>query len=71
MSRMHSQADPLIPPQLIGLNHVTHEQFEELCQEYPDLWLELTSSGELIVMVPAGMESDRRNSDLIVQFGVG
>ena len=70
MSRIHSQADPLIPPHLIGLNHVTHEQFEELCQEYPDLRLELTSSGELIVMPPAGMESDRRNSDLIIQFGV-
>ena len=70
MSRIHSQADPLIPPHLIGLNHVTHEQFEELCQEYPDLRLELTSSGELIVMPPTGLESDRRNSDLIIQFGV-
>jgi len=69
MSRIHSQADQLIPPHLIGLNHVTHEQFEELCRDYPDLRLELTSSGELIVMPPAGMETDRRNLDLTVQFG--
>jgi Uma2 family endonuclease len=70
MSRTHSQADQLIPPHLIGLTHVTHEQFEELCAEYPDLWLELTSSGELIVMPPAGIETDRRNIDLILQFVV-
>jgi len=70
MSRTHSQADQLIPPHLIGLTHVTHEQFEELCAEYPELWLELTSSGELIVMPPAGIETDRRNTDLILQFAL-
>ena len=70
MSRIHSQADPLIPPHLIGLTHVTHEQFEELCQEYPHLRLELTSSGELIVMPPAGIETCKRNFDLIAQFAV-
>jgi Uma2 family endonuclease len=59
MSRTHSQADQLIPPHLIGLTHVTHEQFEELCAEYPDLRLELTSSGELIVMPPTGRDTDR------------
>src|SRR5688572_21372618 len=69
MSRTHSQADQLIPPHLIGLTDVTHEQFEELCRDYPELRLELTSSGELIVMPPAGMETDRRNLDLIIQFG--
>jgi Uma2 family endonuclease len=53
---------------LIGLTDVTHERFEELCAEYPELRLELTSSGELIVMPPAGMETDRRNTDLIAQF---
>jgi len=70
MSRTHSHADQLIPPHLIGLTHVTHEQFEELCAEYPELWLELTSSGELIVMPPAGIETDRRNTDLILQFAL-
>jgi Uma2 family endonuclease len=69
MSRTHSQADQLIPPHLIGLTHVTHEQFEELCAEYPDLRLELTSSGELIVMPPTGRETGKRNFDIIVQFG--
>jgi hypothetical protein len=41
-----------IPPELIALTHqsVTPEQFEELCREYNELRLELTSTGELIVM---------------------
>ena len=69
MSRTHSQADQLIPPHLIGLTDVTHEQFEELCRDYPDLRLELTSSGELIVMPPSGIETSRRSLDLIIQFG--
>ena len=70
MSRTHSQADQLIPPHLIGLTDVTHEQFEELCRDYPDLRLELTSSGELIVMTPPGTETGRRNADVVAQLVV-
>lgn len=69
MSRIHSQADQLIPPHLIGLTHpVSHEEFAELCVQYPDLRLELTSSGELIVMPPTGALIDNRNLKLIYQF---
>ena len=68
MSRIHSQADQLIPPHLIGLTHVTHRKFERLCREYPDLRLELTSSGDLIVMPPTGMETGKRNSNLTFQL---
>jgi Uma2 family endonuclease len=56
---------------LIGLTRpVTHREFEQLCREYPDLRLELTSSGELIVMPPAGMETDHRNLNLTTQFAI-
>ena len=65
---LHSQADQLIPPHLIGLTHVTHKKFERLCREYPDLRLELTSSGDLIVMPPTGMETGKRNSNLTFQL---
>lgn len=68
MSRIHSQADQLIPPHLIGLTQVTHRQFERLCREYPDLRLELTSSGELIVMPPTGMETGMHNAYLTAQL---
>ena len=44
--------------------HVTHEEFEKLCQDNPDLRLELTEDGQLITMAPAGWESSKRNSKL-------
>jgi Uma2 family endonuclease len=42
--------------------HVTHEEFEKLCQDNPERSFELTASGELIVMPPVGGESG--NSEL-------
>jgi Uma2 family endonuclease len=68
MAHTHSHADQLIPPHLVGLHSVTHEQFEELCRDYPDLRLELTSSGELIVMPPTGLRTSNRNSSLTSQL---
>jgi Uma2 family endonuclease len=46
---------------------VTPEHFEQLCINNPDLRLELTKDGELIVMAPAGGESGERNLDLAGQ----
>ena len=43
---------------------VTHKEFEKLCQDNPDRAFELTATGELIVMAPAGWESSEKNSDL-------
>jgi Uma2 family endonuclease len=43
---------------------VNHEEFEKLCQDNPDLRLELTKDGQLIAMAPAGWESSKRNSKL-------
>lgn len=58
------QPDTLIPAELIGLHQVTPEQFEQLCQDYGELRLELTSTGDLIVMPGTGFETGRRNSYL-------
>ena len=33
---------------------ITHEEFEKLCLDNPELRLELMANGELIVMAPAG-----------------
>ncbi len=62
--------DAYIPPELIALTHqlVTPKQFEELCREYRKLRLELTSTGELIVMPPTGAETGRLNSNLTGQL---
>jgi Uma2 family endonuclease len=43
---------------------ITHEEFEKLCLDNPDLRLELMANGELIVMAPAGWESSEKNGDL-------
>ena len=43
---------------------VTHAEFEQLCHDNPDRSFELTATGELIVMAPAGWESSERNLNL-------
>jgi Uma2 family endonuclease len=43
---------------------VTPEYFDQLCIDNPDLRLELTKDGDLIVMAPAGGESGEENADL-------
>ncbi len=48
--------------------HLTPPEFEQLCQDNPQARLELTAAGELIVMVPAGWESSKRNLNLAAQI---
>ncbi len=43
---------------------VTPEHFDRLCLQNPDLRLELTKEGELIITPPAGGESGKRNMSL-------
>jgi Uma2 family endonuclease len=43
---------------------VTPENFDQLCLDNPNLRLELTKDGELIVMAPVGGESGEKNADL-------
>ncbi len=50
--------------------HVTPAQFDNLCQANPDLRLELTSNGKLIVMAPTFGESGKRNLSLAMQVGI-
>lgn len=47
----------------------TSAQFEDICQANRELRLELTSTGELIVLAPTGWGSSKRNLKLIVQVG--
>ncbi len=43
---------------------LTDEQFERLCWDNPDLRIELTSRGELILMPPTSLKTAWRNSKL-------
>lgn len=58
-----------LTPDLTSLR-LTAEQFEQVCRDNPDLRLELTSTGGLIVMPPAGSKTGKRNFNLSRQFGV-
>jgi Uma2 family endonuclease len=49
---------------------LTHAEFELLCQDNPDLQLELTANGELIIMAPAGWESSERNLNLATDVAI-
>lgn len=49
---------------------VSAEMFERICRENPDLRLERTAKGKLIVMAPAGSESGGTNADLVISLGI-
>ncbi|MBE9195608.1 MULTISPECIES: Uma2 family endonuclease [Synechocystis] len=61
-------------PLLLDVSHVTlkisPEHFDQLCLDNPDLRLELTKDGNLIVMAPAGGETSRKNLDLAIDVGL-
>jgi Uma2 family endonuclease len=49
---------------------VTDEEFDELCRLNPELQIERTSEGELVVMAPTGGKTGRQNFKLIAAFAV-
>lgn len=53
MSSITLNLDPVV--------HLSREQFYDLCRENPELKLERTAAGALIVMPPTGGETGRRN----------
>ena len=69
MSHNPTRSDYYIPSELMDLREpITPEQFEELCSHNRKLRLELTSTGELIIMPPTGAETGVRNADLTYQL---
>lgn len=48
---------------------LTDEQFQQLCTANPELRIETSPTGNLIVMPPTFGETSYRNSDLIIQVG--
>jgi Uma2 family endonuclease len=60
---------PLLNTQSITL-HVTREQFDALCCDNPELRLERTATGELIVMPPVSLDSSGKNLDLATDVAI-
>jgi Uma2 family endonuclease len=46
---------------------VSDEEFAELCRLNPELQIERTSEGELVIVTPTGGKTGRRNAKLIAQ----
>ena len=67
MSHHSATVEASVSP-VLALNvqsvRLTDEQFEKLCWDNPDLRIELTSRGELIVMPPTSLKTGWRNSIL-------
>ncbi|MBW4681105.1 MAG: Uma2 family endonuclease [Microcoleus vaginatus WJT46-NPBG5] len=55
-----------LPPVL----KLTDEQFEQLAAANQDLQLELTATGELIIMPPTGGETGNRNFEIYIDLGI-
>ncbi|MEL6384766.1 MAG: Uma2 family endonuclease, partial [Cyanobacteria bacterium J06626_18] len=50
--------------------NLSREQFIRLCQSNPDLQLERSPQGELIIMSAVGGESGNREASLITKVGI-
>jgi len=58
------------PPLVLQLRpaiEMTREQFFDFCQLNPDLRIERTAEGEIVIMAPAGGETSTRNAELVMQ----
>jgi Uma2 family endonuclease len=60
--------DTMLPARLTS-HPMTDEEFAELCAEHPDLFLEMTAEGELIVMPPVHTLVGVRNAEITGQLG--
>ncbi|HEX8128295.1 MAG TPA: Uma2 family endonuclease [Pyrinomonadaceae bacterium] len=65
----NAEREPLVLHFSPVLKKMSEQEFYELCQLNPDLSLELTSEGDLIIMPPTGGKTGKRNSKLNVRLG--
>ena len=68
-ARVQPGSPALIIPRKVRLR-VSPEQFWEFCRANPDLRLERTATGKLIVMAPAGSESGGINAGLVTDLNI-
>jgi Uma2 family endonuclease len=51
------------------LEKMNDDEFEKFCRQNPNVEIELTKEGELVIMPPTGGETGIRNFSLIFEFG--
>ena len=62
--------DEAFLPATLTAPPMSDEEFAAFCAEHPDLFFEMTSEGELIVMPPTYSDTGASNFDVGVQLGV-
>lgn len=55
-------------PATLNARPMTDQQFAKLCAEHPDLFLEVTAEGELLVTPPTYSLTDARNTEILGQL---
>lgn len=73
MAVLEAERKPVSKPQQAGVEEpepYTSEEFTALAASYPDLRMELTREGELILMPPTFTETGNKNFKLIARFGI-
>jgi Uma2 family endonuclease len=53
----------------LGRKKLSDEEYWAFCEANQDLHVERTAEGEIVIMPPAGGESDNRNAKVIVRLG--
>jgi Uma2 family endonuclease len=48
---------------------LSDEEFEQFCAEYPEVRIEMTREGDMIIMLPVFTEGGKRNFTLTARFG--
>ena len=59
-----------IPVKIPKTLHITDEQFLELIRANPDMRMERTAQGEVIIMSPTGSEEGHRNAEFTIDLGI-
>lgn len=65
-----STFEPLVVHVGSALSRLTAQQFEELCRLNPELRIECTANGDILIMPPTGGETGRRNSAINLELGI-
>lgn len=66
---MQIVVEELRVPMVIQWEHgMTDDEYYDFCQINPDLRIERTAEGDILIMPPAGLESGFRNSNLTTQL---
>ena len=48
---------------------MSDDEYFDFCKANPDVFFERTAEGEIIIVPPAGFESDNQNADVVRQLG--